>query len=236
MVSKPFANHRLPSGLTQWWSETSSVQAYSSQTPIDSLPELLSTTQVPTDKVVTLEQVHAANIFEATNPGQVAQADGVWSSVPELALVVRTADCLPILLYHPKMVMALHVGWRSLSLSILDNAAQILKDQQIPLESVWVALGAAIGACHFEVKSDFITAMESNWSGNVESFLLNKNDQLYFDLPAAALWQLNILGFSLENVQRDPRCTYCASQSLVSYRRTPRLSHHQYSLVMLQSN
>ena len=75
------------------------------------------------DPVAELEQVHGDDmIFEpAPAPSEIAprtggtdKGDGLATSRRGLALLIRTADCKPLLLAHRsgEYIAALHVGWR----------------------------------------------------------------------------------------------------------------------------
>lgn len=67
----------------------------------------------------SLKQVHGADMaFEPgpVEPGETStvQADGSATATPGRALVIKTADCQPVMLAHVsgRYVAALHVGWR----------------------------------------------------------------------------------------------------------------------------
>jgi YfiH family protein len=75
------------------------------------------------DPVAELEQVHGDEIIFEPDPtpweigpraGRVARGDGLATSRRGLALLIRTADCQPLLLAHRSgnYIAALHVGWR----------------------------------------------------------------------------------------------------------------------------
>ncbi len=66
-----------------------------------------------------LRQVHGTQMLFDPEPGDIAQpgtfeADGLATADPGRALVIKTADCQPILLAHESgsHVAALHAGWR----------------------------------------------------------------------------------------------------------------------------
>ena len=69
-----------------------------------------------------LRQVHGVRIWsepeavapDLLDPAGLAEGDGLAVSRPGLALMVKTADCQPVLLAHRegRFVAALHVGWR----------------------------------------------------------------------------------------------------------------------------
>ncbi len=67
----------------------------------------------------SLAQVHGADMVfdpdrDTLTEASVTQADGQATSRPGAALVIKTADCQPILLAHAsgRHVAALHAGWR----------------------------------------------------------------------------------------------------------------------------
>ena len=68
--------------------------------------------------VVQPHQVHGDIIKEVTNPfttrDELEGVDALVTNVPGVAISVRTADCIPVLLYDPvnEAVAAVHDGWR----------------------------------------------------------------------------------------------------------------------------
>lgn len=66
-----------------------------------------------------LRQVHGEAIVAEPEPmepglGGIREGDGLFTVAPGQGLVIKTADCQPLLLAHAggDCVMALHVGWR----------------------------------------------------------------------------------------------------------------------------
>ena len=68
--------------------------------------------------VVQPHQVHGTVIREVTDPmttrKQLEGVDALITNIPGVAISVRTADCIPVLLYDPvhKAIAAVHDGWR----------------------------------------------------------------------------------------------------------------------------
>src|SRR5438270_536991 len=67
----------------------------------------------PNYKFLFLKQVHGRNVIQADSASAPPpEADGHFTSTPGLALVVQSADCVPVLLSSPKQVCAVHAGWK----------------------------------------------------------------------------------------------------------------------------
>ena len=73
--------------------------------------------------VVQPHQVHGCEIREVTDPlttrDELEGVDALVTDVPGVAISVRTADCIPVLLYDPvnKAIAAVHAGWSISDLS-----------------------------------------------------------------------------------------------------------------------
>ena len=99
-------------------------------------------------KPVVMEQVHGNSfVFLTENPTQakLPNVDGVLSNNSQLLLIVRTADCLPILLYHPSgIVGAIHAGRKSTQQEILKNVLTFLKKEHTIINEITLWFGPAI--------------------------------------------------------------------------------------------
>jgi polyphenol oxidase len=97
-----------------------------------------------------LAQVHGDQVVEG-GPTAV-KADAHWSLELNCALVIQTADCLPVLMGGPHMVTAIHAGWRGVEAEILMKSASLwLKRSWQPDE---ILIGPHIQSRHFEVGTD----------------------------------------------------------------------------------
>ena len=72
---------------------------------------------VGSDALLSVTQVHGNEVVEVTHLEDVSEvkADGLFTQLPNVALAIRTADCVPILMTDKSatVVAALHAGWRS---------------------------------------------------------------------------------------------------------------------------
>jgi len=96
-----------------------------------------------------LRQVHGGTVIRAVAPGFLGDADGLFSTVPMLPMVVATADCYPIVLEADGTAGIAHAGWRGvLAGTITALRATMSAAGAAPVRA---AVGPGIGACCFEV-------------------------------------------------------------------------------------
>jgi YfiH family protein len=150
-------------------------------------------------------QVHGVEIVSIeTLP---AEADGMMASWDQLnaPMVIKTADCLPVLIEGEKGVVFLHAGWRGLADGILSRPEIALI---IPQR---VLIGPSIHVCCFEVTPDF----KQNFQDS--PFFKEVDGKIYFDLQQEARRLLRE-NFPHLLIETAPVCTCCNSH-FHSYRR-----------------
>ncbi len=185
------------------------------------LERLAAAAQVAPDRIRLLSQVHGDLVIEATEvaPQAPPTADGQWTQAPGVAIGVRTADCLPILLEDPigRRVAAVHAGWRGVIAKIVVKAIDALVAQGTRPENLRAAIGPAIGPCCFEVDGDvpdrfaaaFGAAVVRRVEGRAKPFL---------DLAACVRQSLEQSGVPRGQVDALGACTSCDAR-FYSHRR-----------------
>lgn len=162
-------------------------------------------------------QVHGTAVLPASDATLARSdnrpdADGLYTSSNN-AVAVKTADCLPILIASKtsKFAMAVHAGWRGLTLGILRNALESA-EQVSPLDSLVVCIGPALSIDAFEVGRDVIDRLtspdfdmpETAWTLAVAK---GRCDRWHIDLQLAAAIQLYLAGVKAENIEVIRSCT-----------------------------
>jgi polyphenol oxidase len=181
---------------------------------------------------VIMHQLHSDVIHRLdAAPAKKLEGDALMTNVPGLLLVIRTADCLPVLLVDEenRAVAAVHCGWRGTEKRILEKAVRAMGEfYGSKAGDLLAALGPCIGpACYEvgpEVREGFLESgfppslfTERGHVPGVHVPLLKPKYLL--DLPAANLWLLGKLGFKKANIfNPGPTCTHCEPR-LLSYRR-----------------
>lgn len=155
------------------------------------------------------KQVHSPDSIHASEFRPGMAADGIYTNTNRHLISILTADCLPLLVYHPDgFVAAIHAGWRGLYDDVIPNTLA-----KLPRNPV-VAVGPAIGVCCYEVGEDLAAQFESKFGRDVIDFTKPKP---HLDLALVASKQLEQAGVKKFEVAH--LCTYCHSDLFFSYRR-----------------
>ncbi|MEX0754021.1 MAG: polyphenol oxidase family protein [Actinomycetota bacterium] len=143
----------------------------------------------------------------------VAATDGLATASKGVPTAVTTADCVPLIYASTSVptITVVHAGWRGFAAGIVDTAMRTYEDP----EAVRVAIGPAIGPCHYEVASDVALAVAAgSEAGAVTS---GDGNDLRLDLVATAKQVLGAAGAGL--VIDTGLCTACEAERFFSHRR-----------------
>lgn len=164
-----------------------------------------------------LKQIHSNQIIQAKtwdwqNP---PEGDALWSVKSKQFLAALGADCLPILLFctEPKIIAAVHAGWRGTQQKILIKLLETLSSKaDLQPENTHLSFGPCLQPCHFEVGNEFRQLFP-------EEVLSYRSGQLYLDNQLANFNQALEFGIPQKNIFRFPHCTYCHPSLFFSHRR-----------------
>lgn len=164
---------------------------------------------VPRDHIVQGRQVHEAVVARVDGPGPVADGvDGHATAASGLALLVLTADCLPVALGAEGAVAMVHAGWRGLAAGILAEGVRAVRDLG-GTGPITAAIGPGAGGCCYEVGDEVRDAFS-----DVPAAQAGRN----VDLKLIAAARLRAAG--VEVVHDVGLCTMCSDPSLFfSHRR-----------------
>jgi YfiH family protein len=172
----------------------------------------------------TAWQVHGADVI-AVRQGEPStspppQGDGLITDDPGVPLVMRFADCVPILLYDPvqRAIGMAHAGWRGTVQGIGPATVRAMERTfgSRP-EDIVCGIGPAIGPCCYEVGPEVIAAVHSAFphpNGLIVSPV--NGGRSHFDLWAANERALREAG--VENVEVAGLCTSCHNYEFFSHR------------------
>jgi YfiH family protein len=170
-----------------------------------------------------MRQVHGTEVQAIDGvPGEPRACDGLATRRKRLALVVKTADCVPLILWdrEKKAVAAVHAGWRGALAGVSRRAVAFLEERfGSRLESIHVAMGPAIGACCYEVGDEVVRAFSEKLPYAGDLFFPGPRGKNHLDLIEANRRQLTEAGIPGGQIYLSGMCTSCENRRLYSYRR-----------------
>lgn len=175
-------------------------------------------------RAVTTWQVHSADVIVAHQPipGRrwLAQADGMITDRPDVALVMRFADCTPLLFHDPVrgVIGVAHAGWRGTVQGVGANTVRAMQQTygSRPADiQAWI--GPAISRDCFQVGEEVVAALHQHF-GTVEGLMQRDvvDQTAYVDLWAANALDLRRMG--VEDITVLPICTVQNTQDFFSHR------------------
>ncbi|MBI3617675.1 MAG: peptidoglycan editing factor PgeF [Candidatus Omnitrophica bacterium] len=184
-------------------------------------------------EVLTIRQVHGNKIIIALRSAarravSLEDADGILTDRRDLAIAVRTADCLSVFLYDPRneAIGLFHAGWRGTQQQISARAVALMRKQwDSNPKDLRVAFGPAIRSCCYRVGASFLEHFPKE--------TLKRKEGYFFDLPEANKKQLAGAGVVAANIADCSVCT-CCDVTCFSYRRERESAGRMISIMMLK--
>lgn len=183
---------------------------------------LLATLGLTLDDLVVPAQVHGVRVrrVDRSDAGRGARdqaeavpaTDGLLTTAPGVAMLVSTADCLPVLLAgetpgHEPVLALVHAGWRGLLAGVVREAADALTRIGDLRAAV---VGPSIGPCCFAVGDVVGEQLERRFPGVWREGRV--------DLWAAAAQELAAAGLAPAGIVIARVCTGC-DRRFFSHRR-----------------
>jgi hypothetical protein len=203
---------------------------------------------VPAQAVVRLRQVHGTRVVTVRRGAAYPPESPDWSvgdivvsDDPSVALCVKVADCVPILLADMRAgaVAAVHAGWRGTAAAAAQMAVEGLAENfgTAPADII-AAIGPSIGPCCYRVGEDVRAAFESagRWAGPLGAWFsaaptatalrgvpgtdpaVSGGASGFLDTWAANADQLRAAGVPSSQVHVSRACTSCHRDVFHSYR------------------
>jgi YfiH family protein len=166
-------------------------------------------------------QVHGARVFHVERPGPAGEADGLVTARESLAVVVRSADCLPILVadIDGQAVGVAHASWRGTAAGVAGQlVAAFAEHVGIPASRLVACLGPCAGPDRYEVGAEVRNAMLDAHGPDARHFFVARDGRWLFDLAAANVSQLLAAGVDFMRVYTSRVCTMTHNEHYPSYR------------------
>jgi polyphenol oxidase len=166
------------------------------------------------DAIIEVRQVHGARAIEAPEAGG-AEADAIVGRDRNVAVGVRVADCVPLLVADEAtgQVAAIHAGWRGIVAGVVKAGVDLLGGRKL-----LAAIGPCIGPCCFEVGLD-VAGQIAGASEGERVIDAHAGDKARADLRRAVRAQLRALGMADDRIDDVPGCTKHDATRFHSFRR-----------------
>ncbi|MBF8246989.1 MAG: peptidoglycan editing factor PgeF [Rickettsia sp.] len=193
-----------------------------------------------TDKLITLKQTHSSKVIDLdkidiniTNIFPEYEGDAIITSKTNIAISVKTADCVPVLLFCKKLniIAAVHCGWRGSFIDIIKNTTSKMKKKGC--YDIYAIIGPAIQKESYIVQKDFFKKFTEKNNYFQKFFDYNKNNETRFDLPNFVKYKL--LMEKVKIFQFIKEDTFSMPNKYPSYRYKKENLEHMLSVIFIKS-
>ncbi|MBP3331033.1 MAG: peptidoglycan editing factor PgeF [Tidjanibacter sp.] len=182
------------------------------------------------DRFVFPKQCHTANIAIVTEAecgrgvfpdkkDSIPETDALITSRKNVMLCIKTADCIPVLLYDPvrKVVAAIHAGWRGTAAQITQKTVlTMIQKFDCQTENIIAGIGAGAGLCCYETNEAFYNQIVASIGhNNYPDYAASRH---HIDLKEINRMQLLNIGLQEQNIEINPICTICHCDEYFSHR------------------
>lgn len=173
-----------------------------------------------------IRYVTADDIGEGIDRPPAESCDGFVTDKKGISLLVRVADCTPVLFAGFRndgtpVVAAVHAGWRGTVKGIAPKAFKMLVSMGAVQSTICAAIGPCIHSCCYEVGEDFIEAVaEARGRHFADEHITIKDGKYFADIAGMNAHLLLDEGLNEENLDISGECTCCNPSLYHSHRAT----------------
>jgi YfiH family protein len=203
--------------------------AYPSLSSLDFIDFSFATRHsVPPRDIVTVHQIHSARVISNCGlPQRSEDADALLENTPGIAIGIKTADCVPVLLADPvrRAVAAIHAGWRGTAAGIVLAAIRSMAAGfGTQPEDLHAAIGPSIGPCCYQVGPEVAS-----------HFGVVATDRVHLNLRYINARQLEAAGVLPTNISTTSDCTRCQPDDYHSFRRDHEIAGRMISWIRIRA-
>ena len=188
-------------------------------------------TLLPEAVLVTVHQVHSAEVVHAEEPwaqDQRPHADAMVTDRPNLLLGILTADCAPVLFADADagVIGAAHAGWRGALAGVTDATIAAMEQLGASRDAISATVGPCIAQPSYEVDEGFRIRFVEADGANARFFTTGVSGKPHFDLPGYVVHRLLAAGIGqVEALHLD---TYADADRFYSFRRATHRGEADY--------
>jgi len=179
---------------------------------------------IPCSNIITAYQIHSNKVIKFDNTKEKKtkyyKGDALITNLPNIAIAVLTADCVPILLYSKDInyIAAIHAGWKGAFSGIITNTISELTSLGSNPQNIVSCVMPSICQKSYEVDKVFYENFLSKNINNTKYFIPSSDTHFLFDLRKYAINELIKSGITeIDDIATD---TYENEDICYSYRRS----------------
>lgn len=194
------------------------------------LRSFLSKKKLPSSSYIAAEQTHGiqiARVNESRRGHVIPGVDGLILTKSDvnisIALVIRTADCMPIIAIDEKngVFGIIHAGWKGTVSTIGASLIQTMESLGSQSCSISILVGPHIHQCCYVVDINRSKAFQKIFGREV---IQEKGKEQHLSLLGSMKKQLVMAGITPESIRDSDICTSCACNEYFSYRKREQVS------------
>lgn len=176
-------------------------------------------------KIISLRQIHSPKIavvdqraINCANPFESIEGDGLITNLKDVCLLIKTADCLPMILYDAKnhVVALLHAGWEGVVGKIFYQAIILMINRfETKLSDLLVGIGPSICQSCYTIEASNLNRSLPEWG----KFIKKKRRIYGVDLIGFTVNALRKIGVSQNQLELAQVCTK-ESKEFFSHRKS----------------
>ncbi|MDE7345225.1 MAG: polyphenol oxidase family protein [Muribaculaceae bacterium] len=192
---------------------------------------------------ITPVQTHSCNVEVVDGYRRYFEnTDALITFEPDVPIGVKTADCVPILVYAPdrQCVGAIHAGWKGTLGGIVDNVMEVLEERGVDPSCLRVAFGPSISRDVYEVDRTLADRFIQSGFGQYVHYPYGHDKKPHIDLQGVNMERFMRRGVKRENITLHSGCSFGSkktdgSPKYASHRRSGGAPLRMLTCVMILS-
>lgn len=180
------------------------------------------------------KQIHSSEVLYVKRPLEACYiGDAFITDEKGILLLVRTADCLPLLLFEEeaRIISAVHCGWRGTARHIVRNTLAKIVAMGGKASKIVAAIGPHIREEVYEVGDDVLNSfINEGW--REDALFARRNGKIFLSLKNAVVYELTSGGVGEKNIDLLTLSTY-ENPEFFSYRRTKSKEGRMINFILL---
>ncbi len=183
-------------------------------------------------ELALMQQVHGDTIQDISEPGICEATDAIVTTQERVGLTVRTADCVPVIIYVPavQLIAVAHAGWRGTAEHLSGKLIEHLQSAyKVDPAEVYAYIGPSASLDMYEVGPEVAALFSAAWVNN-------DGEHPRIDLKGLNAHQLETAGVPSDNIEIDELCTIRDRALFHSWRRDGERSGRMLATIYLKES